>query len=135
MYVYLDQAFILGPGATLDTKVMAWDFDLALLGHGGLGADPDYLRRMTLDETLNSARYYEDGELVDLLEDQQSEIDEDDRAEMIFEAQELYAEDLPALTLYYPNWYWAHNGEADLFFTKGGIAIGVPIPLNKMAFL
>jgi len=122
-------------GATLDTKVMAWDFDLALLGHGGLGADPDYLRRMTLDETLNSARYYEDGELVDLLEDQQSEIDEDDRAEMIFEAQELYAEDLPALTLYYPNWYWAHNGEADLFFTKGGIAIGVPIPLNKMAFL
>ncbi len=27
-------------GATLDTLVMAWDFDLALLGHGGLGADP-----------------------------------------------------------------------------------------------
>jgi peptide/nickel transport system substrate-binding protein len=90
---------------------------------------------MTLDETLNSARYYEDGELVDLLEEQQSEIDEDDRAEMIFEAQELYAEDLPAITLYYPNWYWAHNGDVDLFFTKGGIAIGVPIPLNKMAFL
>jgi peptide/nickel transport system substrate-binding protein len=122
-------------GATLDTKVMAWDFDLALLGHGGLGADPDYLRRMTLDETLNSARYYEDGELVDILEEQQSETDEDDRAEMIDEAQELYAEDLPALTLYYPNWYWAHNGELDLYYTRGGIAIGVPIPLNKMAFL
>jgi len=122
-------------GATQDTLVMAWDFDLALLGHGGLGADPDYLRRMTLDETLNSARYYEDGDLVALLEEQQSETDEDDRADMIFEAQELYAEDLPAITLYYPNWYWAHNGEVDLFFTKGGIAIGVPIPLNKMAFL
>ncbi|MGC9516000.1 ABC transporter substrate-binding protein [Methanocrinis sp.] len=122
-------------GATLDTKVQEWDFDLALLGHGGLGADPDYLRRMTLDEVLNSARYYEDGELVDLLEEQQSEMDEDDRADMIFEAQELYAEDLPALTLYYPNWYWAHNGDLDLYYTRGGIAIGVPIPLNKMAFL
>jgi len=122
-------------GATLDTRVMAWEFDLALLGHGGLGADPDYLRSMTLDETLNSVRYHEDGDLADLLEEQQRVTDEDDRADMIFEAQELYAEDLPAITLYYPNLYWAHNGELDLICTKGGIAIGVPIPLNKMAFL
>jgi len=122
-------------GATLDTKVQEWDFDLALLGHGGLGADPDYLRRMTLDDTFNSARYYEDGELVDLLEEQQSEMDEDDRADMIDDAQDLYADTLPALTLYYPNWYWAHNDEVDLRYTRGGIAIGVPIPLNKMAFL
>jgi len=122
-------------GATLDSRVMAWEFDLALLGHGGLGADPDYLRRMALDDTLNSARYYENGDLVDLLEEQLREIDEEDRADMIFESQELYAEDLPALTLYYPNWYWAHNGEVDLYYTKGGIAIGVPIPLNKIAFL
>jgi len=122
-------------GATLDTKVLAWDFDLALLGHGGLGADPDYLRRMTLDETLNSVQYYDDDDLADLLEEQQRETDEDDRADMIDQAQSLYAEDLPAITLYYPNWYWAHNGEVDLFFTRGGIAIGVPIPLNKMAFL
>ena len=122
-------------GATLDSKVMAWDFDLALSGHGGLGADPDYLRRMTLEDTLNSARYTGNDRLADLLEGQRSEIDEDRRAEMISEAQELYAEDLPALTLYYPNWRWAHNGEVDLYFTRGGIAIGVPIPLNKMAFV
>jgi peptide/nickel transport system substrate-binding protein len=122
-------------GATLDTRVQAWEFDLALLGHGGLGADPDYLRRMTLDATLNSVQYHEDDELTDILEGQQSETDEDDRADMIFEAQELYAEDLPAITLYYPNWYWAHNGDVDLFYTKGGIAIGVPIPLNKISFL
>jgi len=122
-------------GATLDTLVMAWDFDLALLGHGGLGADPDYLRRMTLDETLNSVRYREDDRLTALLEDQRTETAGDDRAEMIAEAQVLYAEALPALTLYYPRWYWAHNGEVALYFTRGGISIGVPIPLNKMAFL
>ena len=122
-------------GATLDTMVQEWEFDLALLGHGGLGADPDYLRRMTLDATLNSVQYHEDDELTSLLEVQQSETDEVDRADMIFEAQELYAEDLPAITLYYPDWYWAHNGEVDLFYTKGGIAIGVPIPLNKISFL
>jgi len=122
-------------GATLDTKVVEWDFDLALLGHGGLGGDPDVLRRMTLDDILNSVRYYEDDDLIDLLEEQQFEMDRDNRGDIIDEAQELYALDLPALTLYYPNWYWAHNGEVDLFYTKGGIAIGVPLPLNKMAFL
>jgi peptide/nickel transport system substrate-binding protein len=122
-------------GATLDSKVTAWDFDLALSGHGGLGADPDYLRRMTLEDTLNSARYTDDDRLADLLEDQRREMDEDRRAEMISEAQELYAEDLPALTLYYPRWYWAHNGRVDLYYTRGGIAIGVPIPLNRIAFV
>lgn len=40
-----------------------------------------------------------------------------------------------ALALYYPRWYWAHNGEVDLYFTRGGIATGVPIPLNRMAFV
>jgi peptide/nickel transport system substrate-binding protein len=122
-------------GATLDSKVMAWDFDLALSGHGGLGADPDYLRRMTLEETLNSARYTDNDRLAALLEDQRRETDEETRRGMISEAQELYAEDLPALTLYYPRWYWAHNGEVDLYFTRGGIATGVPIPLNRMAFV
>jgi peptide/nickel transport system substrate-binding protein len=122
-------------GATLDSKVMAWDFDLALSGHGSLGSDPDYLRRMTLEDTLNSARYADNDRLADLLEDQRRQTDEDRRADMISEAQELYAEDLPALTLYYPRWYWAHNGEVDLYFTRGGIATGVPIPLNKMAFV
>ncbi len=84
-----------------------------------------------MDETLNSVRYREDDRLTSLLEDQRMETDEDERAEMISEAQELYAEDLPALTLYYPRWYWAHNAEVALYFTRGGISIGVPIPLNK----
>ena len=53
----------------------------------------------------------------------------------LHEIQELYAEELPALTLYYPKWYWGHDGTVDLYFTKDGIAVGVPLPLNRMVFV
>ena len=62
-------------------------------------------------------------------------MDPQKRKGLVFEIQELYAEDLPALTLYYPKWYWAHDGTVDLYFTKDGVAVGVPIPLNRMAFV
>jgi peptide/nickel transport system substrate-binding protein len=32
-------------------------------------------------------------------------------------------------------WYWAHDGKVDLYFTKDGIASGIPLPLNRMAFV
>jgi peptide/nickel transport system substrate-binding protein len=55
--------------------------------------------------------------------------------ETVQQIQAIYAEELPAITLYYPDWYWAHDGRIELFYTEGGIASGIPIPLNKMAFL
>jgi len=51
------------------------------------------------------------------------------------EIQKIYAEELPALTLYYPKWYWGHDGSVDIYYTMGGIARGIPIPLNKLAFM
>jgi peptide/nickel transport system substrate-binding protein len=54
---------------------------------------------------------------------------------MIYEIQEIYAEELPSITLYYPKWYWAHNEKANIFYTEGGISIGIPIPINKIAFV
>jgi len=121
---------------TVDSKVMGWEFDLALSGHGGLVGDPNFLARDTIDmDSFNSARYDENGELVDLLERESTETDPDSRRDTIDEAQALYAQDMPALSLYYPDFFWAHDDEVDLFFTKNGVALGVPIPLNKLAFL
>ena len=54
---------------TLDSLVGAWQFDLALSGHGGLGGDPAILNKVVLDQkSFNSARYDEDTKLNDLLE-------------------------------------------------------------------
>lgn len=119
---------------TVDAKVAAWDFDLSIYGHGGL-YEPSILNRAITGQVFYSARYDSHEELNELLHAQLMEMDPDKRKELVAEIQEIYAEELPALTLYYPQWYWGHDGTIDLYFTKDGIARGVPLPLNRMAFI
>ncbi len=120
---------------TLDSLVNEWKFDLALSGHGGLGGDPDTLSRSIIGQGFNSARYTSNETLVSLLKKQQQEMNKEERKKLIAEIQKVYAEEVPALTVYYPTWYWAHDGKVELFYTWQGIAVGVPIPLNKLAFV
>jgi len=119
---------------TVDAKVAAWDFDLSIYGHGGL-YEPSFLNKAITGQGFFSARYDSDEKLNQLLRSQLREMDPDKRKRIVFDIQELYAEDLPALTLYYPKWFWAHDGTVDLYFTKDGIAVGIPLPLNRMAFV
>lgn len=121
---------------TVDTKVKEWDFDLAIGGHGGLIGDPNFMARNTLDMgDFNSARYDDNDELTDLLEEQVVETDEDERIDMIDQAQVLYAQDVPALSLYYPDWFWAYDDRVEIYYTYNGMALGIPIPQNKFAFV
>jgi len=107
---------------------------LAIYGHGGL-YEPSILKKVILGEWFNSARYESNQRLNQLLKAQLSEMDAKERRDFVFQIQEIYAEELPALTLYYPNWYWAHDGSANLFYTKGGVANGIPLPLNRLSFV
>jgi len=119
---------------TVDAKVEAWDFDLSIYGHGGL-YEPSILKRVIMDEGFNSARYTSNEELNQFLEAQLSEMNAEKRKDLVFQVQQVYAEDLPALTLYYPKSYWAHDGSVNLFYTMDGMASGIPIPLNRMSFV
>jgi len=119
---------------TVDAKVGVWDFDLSIYGHGGL-YEPSILKRVIMDEGFNSARYTSNETLNQLLKAQLTEMDSEKRKDQVFQIQEIYTEDLPSLTLYYPKWYSAHDGTINLFYTMDGIASGVPIPLNRMAFV
>jgi peptide/nickel transport system substrate-binding protein len=121
---------------TVDSKVGEWDFDLALSGHGGIIGDPNFLAEETIDmEDFNSARFDDDPELTSLLEEQVTETDEDARHDLIDRAQVLYAEDVPALTLFYTESFVAHDGQVDLYYTYNGMALGIPIALNKLSFV
>lgn len=119
---------------TVDARVEAWDFDLSIYGHGGL-YEPSILYTVIVGEGFNSARYTSNQTLNQLLEDQLSEMDAGERKELVWQIQEIYAEDLPALTLYYPDSYWAHDGSVPLYYTMDGIASGIPIALNRLAFV
>ena len=121
---------------TLDSLVKEWKFDLALSGHGGLGGDPAILNKVVTDmNSFNSARYDKNPKLNEVLKNQLAEMDPAKRADLVDQAQVLIAEDLPALPLYYTDSYWASNDLVSFYFTYGGVGSGVPIALNKMAFL
>jgi peptide/nickel transport system substrate-binding protein len=120
---------------TLDSRVINRQFDVAISGHGGIGGDPSILNKVILGTFGYSANYTKNETLNQLLEAHLHSMDEEKRKEIVREIQEIYAEELPALTLYYPTWYWGHDGSVDLYYTKGGIARGIPIPLNKLALM
>jgi peptide/nickel transport system substrate-binding protein len=119
---------------TVDAKVEAWDFDLSIYGHGGL-YEPSFLNKAITGQGFFSARYDSNAKLNHLLQAQLTEMDPDKRKRLVFEIQEIYADELPALTLYYPLWYTALDGKVKLYFTKDGIASGIPMSLNRMAFV
>ena len=121
---------------TLDSLVGEWNFDLALNSHGGMGGDPEILNRIIGEGyTFNSARYTADQKLNDLLDQEVSEMDPAKRKEQVNEVQAVYAQDLPALPLYYSDSYWAHDGKVDMYYTEQGVANGIPIAQNKLSFV
>jgi len=126
----------------VDQKVINWDFDLAISGHGGIGGDPKILYEKVIQvpgtkASPNTARYNKSEELNGLLDDLMHEMDPAKRQEAVFEAQNVYARELPAISLYYPTWYYAYNPDAGVewFYTIGGVSKGIPIPQNKIAML
>lgn len=120
---------------SVDALINSWKFDIAISGHGGLGGDPDILYRVILGKGFNSARYYSNKRLVELLTRQRFTLDENLRKKLVAEIQRAYAEEIPTLTLYYPDSYWCFNNRVELYYVKGGLGSGVPIPLNKLAFV
>ncbi|MBW1992089.1 MAG: ABC transporter substrate-binding protein, partial [Deltaproteobacteria bacterium] len=121
----------------LDHRVKSLNFDLALSGHGGLGGDPKVLNDLTLGafaaEFLGG--YQPSAELTRVLTEQLYTLDGAKRRQLVARAQELLAQELPALPLYYPTFYLAHDGRVPWFFTRGGIAKGIPLYFNKLALL
>ncbi|MCD4843140.1 MAG: ABC transporter substrate-binding protein [Methanosarcinales archaeon] len=126
----------------VDTKVINWDFELAISGHGAIGGDPKILYEKTIQvsgtkPSPNCARYNKSVELNELLDDLMHEMDPQKRKEAVFKAQNVYARELPAISLYYPTWYNAYNPDAGIewFYTIGGVAKGIPIPQNKLSLI
>ncbi len=126
--------------ATADAKVRNWDFDLAITGHGGLLGDAMILGRMISPKvtgSVNSARYGANRELLELLDAQMTEMDVQKRKALVYKIQAIYADELPAISLYYPASMAAYNPNKGIewYYTKGGIALGVPIAQNKMSLI
>jgi len=120
-----------GDRSTIDGLLREGNFDMAINGHGAI-ANPSILRSPDWPAATYANETYSA-----LFEEQAQTVDEEKRRELVWELQELLAEELPVLTLYHPK-MWLLYDPAKLdswFYTAGGMSIGIPLPLNKLIFL
>ncbi|WP_044351768.1 ABC transporter substrate-binding protein [Dethiosulfatarculus sandiegensis] len=126
---------------TTDAKVKNWDFQLAVSGHGGIMGDPKILNELIYSKigagSVNCARFDDNKELNRLLDESLDCMDPAKRKKMVQEIQRIYAEELPAISLFYPENVCAYDASkgVEWYFTPGGISKGIPIAQNKMSLI
>lgn len=121
------------------------NYDLAIAffpGPSGISAnsDPDYLRRIyssRLPPSSQAVQGYQNPELDDVLDRQQVTQDEGERRALLARIQQIVADDLPVLPLYYSTQFFVFRKEvfAPWYYTPGGIGTGIPQPYNKHAYI
>ncbi len=99
-------------GKTRDSQVREQKYDLAIIGHGGWGNDPDYLIAHCTGDIKKSSSPSASGgsglaspELTQLLEQQRSETDPGKRRELVIKIQQMAAEEVPEIPLFYTTGY------------------------------
>lgn len=94
---------------SLDTKsrdaaIKKGEYEIVLTGNGGWGNDPDILRE-EFHSKLGNIPGYVNTEIDSLSQDQLLEMDPAKRKELIFQLQELIAQELPLIPLYHNSGY------------------------------
>ncbi len=129
------------PPTEADEAAAAGRYDLALIGYGGLGGDPDWLRHRLSSRveapTRAKARGYGNARFDELADRQQGIAEPLERRALVREMQRIAAEDLPVLHLYVPNRlvYFDRQVFDAWYFTPGGVWGAYPGALNKHALV
>ena len=120
-----------GDYSTIDGLLREGNFDLAINGHGGI-ANPAMLETPTWP-----AQTYDNAQYDKLYQQQAATVDEEQRRDLVWDLQEIVAEDLPVLTLYHPKMWTVYDASVldTWFYTQGGVGFGIPISMNKLIFL
>lgn len=140
--VDVDIQVVRRPRVECDDLVTAGRYQLALVGHGSLGGDPDLLR-LRLSARIPATgrtivRGYRSARFEQLADGQSTALDADRRAGLVHALQGVVAADLPMLSLYVPDQVTV-SPVKQIFdawdLTPGGVWGGYPGPLNKEAFV
>jgi peptide/nickel transport system substrate-binding protein len=125
---------------TRTDRLQKLDYQMGLLGHIGVGGDPDFLRLWYAGKTSNGfaqGNVLHDARFNELAAQQAGELDENRRRALVAEMQATLADDLPTLPLYHRRFYWIYNPAASdrWFNTSAGIMNGIPLADNKLSLL
>jgi peptide/nickel transport system substrate-binding protein len=122
---------------TRDAAATAGRYELILTGFGGLGADPDNMRgafsSKSKVKSFTRVQGYANPAFDALADQQLSTVDPAARRKLTDQMQEIIADDVPMIGLYYPDRYYIYKkgGLENWFYTVGGMGGGVPTALNK----
>ena len=116
----------------LTRAVQQQQFDLALLSQSHQG-DPDRFRTLLTGRHARGDQYLANTRLLELLEQLRYQTDPKQREHTLLQAERLYNADLPSLSLVNPLNFAAQKPGTGAAFTPQGIAMGIPLPLNKLA--
>lgn len=115
------------------------NFQVVLTSHIGVGSDPDYLRRWYAGEETNAfakGSIFNNAEYTTLGEEEAATLDPNKRRTIIFQMQEILADELPTIVLYYRRFYWVYDPtRVTPMETWGGLLNGVPFPNNKLTVI
>jgi peptide/nickel transport system substrate-binding protein len=117
--------------STLDGILREGNFQLAINGIGGIAAPS------ILDQPDWPANTYKSEEYTALYQQQSGEMDTEKRRELITQLQAMVAGDLPVFGLYHPKMWCVFNPDKlnTWFYTKNGVAAGIPTEMNKLALI
>ena len=123
--------------ATANQRQGEGNYDLALVIYGGLGSDPDFMRRAF--NSPDQAKFwwkawgYKNPDFAKLATEQLRTLDDNKRHDLVAQMQRIIAQDVPVMPLYYPtrllvsvpsvfdNWYYT--------------PLWNPLALNKHSFV
>jgi len=115
------------------------NFQLGEVQHLGVGGDPDFLRRWSVGDEANGFAQgwtFHDPAFERLASEQAAATDPAARRQLVFRMQEILADELPTIPLYYRRFSWAYDSSRYTPFTTwGGLMDGIPFPQNKLSFL
>lgn len=131
---------------TLASLIKEGKFELAINGHGSFGGDPVLLKRFvnrdnasgsTPAVTTQGGENWSNEEFNQVFAKQITMLDEKLRYDEVAKLQEIIAEELPTLTLYYKKTASVYNKQVfdGWFYTKDGVSLAVPTVHNKLVFV
>lgn len=130
--------------ATVKAAISEGNFELAFNTNGSFGGDPVFLSRFATvgadgapSVTGQGGKTWESEEYNKIYNESAVEQDDAKRHEQVNALQEIIAEELPCLTLYYKKAVAAYNNTVfdGFYYTPDGISIAVPFIMNKLVFV
>lgn len=127
---------------TFNQRVIAGNSETSLIGFGGMNTDHGeggYLQQVYSSKTRTTqhAQGYVNPTVDQLVEQQQATLDVNERKRIVARIQQLIAQDLPLLPLYYADSFGIYKKDVfdQWYYTPGGVGGTVPTDQNKHLFV